>query len=133
MLLFLSHTHIHKSLHPSPLFIAIVLRGPSKDIINEVERNLQDAMSVARNVMNEPCLCPGGGASEMALSVKLTEKGKSIGGVEQWPYRALAESFEVIPRTLVQNCGGKAIRTLTQLKVRRREACGLFVVVFWSF
>jgi T-complex protein 1 subunit gamma len=102
----------------NPKACTIILRGPSKDIINEVERNLQDAMSVARNVINEPRLCPGGGASEMALSVKLAEKAKTIGGVEQWPYKALAESFEVIPRTLVQNCGGKAIRTLTQLKAK---------------
>jgi T-complex protein 1 subunit gamma len=101
-----------------PKACTILLRGPSKDIINEIERNLQDAMCVARNVMQEPHLCPGGGATEMALSVLLAEKGKAIEGVEQWPYRALAEAFEVIPRTLVQNCGGNAIRTLTQLKAK---------------
>lgn len=100
-----------------PKACTIVLRGPSKDIINEVERNLLDAMSVARNVMQHPSLCPGGGATEMALSVKLAELGKSIGGVEQWPYRALAEAFEVIPQTLIQNCGGNVIKTLTLLKV----------------
>lgn len=59
----------------------------------------------------------GGGATEMALSVLLTEKSKSISGVEQIPYRALAQAFEVIPRTLVQNCGANAIKVLTQLKV----------------
>ena len=83
-------------------------------------------MCVARNVMQEPSLCPGGGATEMALSVLLAEKGKGIGGVQQWPYRALAEAFEVIPRTLVQNCGGNAIRTLTQLKVRPKSFHFLF-------
>ena len=34
----------------------------------EVERNLQDAMNVARNVMVDARLVPGGGAVEMALS-----------------------------------------------------------------
>lgn len=53
----------------------------------------------------------------MALSVLLTEKSKMISGVEQIPYRALAQAFEVIPRTLVQNCGANAIKVLTQLKV----------------
>ena len=33
-----------------------------------MERNLQDAMNVARNVMTEPLLVPGGGAAEMALA-----------------------------------------------------------------
>lgn len=50
-----------------PKACTILLRGASKDMLQEVERNLQDAMAVARNVMLEPCLVPGGGAVEMAL------------------------------------------------------------------
>jgi chaperonin GroEL (HSP60 family) len=49
--------------------------------------------------------------------VLLSNKAKSLSGVEQWPYKAVAEALEVIPRTLVQNCGGNAIKTLTQLRV----------------
>lgn len=101
-----------------PKACSIILRGPSKDIINEVERNLQDAMCVARNVFFSAKLAPGGGATEMAISVKLEEKAKLIEGVEQWPYRSVAEAMEVIPRTLVQNCGGNAIKTLTQLRAK---------------
>lgn len=52
----------------NPKACTILLRGASKDILNEVERNLQDAMNVARNVMQEPYLIPGGGAAEMALA-----------------------------------------------------------------
>ena len=33
-----------------------------------MERNLQDAMQVVRNVMVDPYLLPGGGAAEMALA-----------------------------------------------------------------
>lgn len=51
-----------------PKACTIVLRGASKDILNEVERNLQDALHVARNVMVDARLVPGGGAVEMALS-----------------------------------------------------------------
>ena len=64
-----------------PKACTIILRGPSKDILAEVDRNLQDAMCVARNVMFDPKLCPGGGATEMALSVGLLEKAKGISGV----------------------------------------------------
>ena len=95
-----------------------MLRGPSKDILNEVERNLADAMSVARNVVFNPRLAPGGGATEMAISVSLHAKARSITGVEGWPFRAVADAMEVIPRTLVQNAGGNAIRVLTELRVR---------------
>lgn len=101
-----------------PKACSIILRGPSKDIIAEVERNLQDAMCVARNVFFNAKLAPGGGATEMAVSVKLEEKAKLLEGVEQWPYRSAAEAMEVIPRTLVQNCGGNAIKILTQLRAK---------------
>lgn len=74
-------------------------------------------MSVARNVVFNPLLAPGGGATEMAISVALSEKARSLTGVKGAPYKAIAEAMEVIPRTLIQNCGGNAIRTLTELRV----------------
>lgn len=83
----------------------------------EVERNLQDAMQVCRNVLLDPQLVPGGGASEMAVAHALTEKSKAMTGVEQWPYRAVAQALEVLPRTLIQNCGASTIRLLTSLRV----------------
>ncbi len=52
----------------NPKACTIILRGASKDVLNEVERNFQDAMNVARNVMIEPFLVPGGGAGEMEIA-----------------------------------------------------------------
>ncbi|KAI9506245.1 T-complex protein 1 subunit gamma [Coemansia spiralis] len=103
----------------NPKACTVLLRGPGKDTLNEIDRNLQDAMCVARNVLFNPYLCPGGGATEMALSVQLAQRAKSdIDGVEQWPYAGVAEAMEVIPRTLIQNGGGNAIRTLTELRAK---------------
>jgi T-complex protein 1 subunit gamma len=104
-----------------PKACTILLRGASKDILNEVERNLHDAMHVARNVMIDPRLCPGGGATEMALAKTLEEKANHITGVMQWPYKAVAKALEVIPITLIQNCGSNCIRTLTQLRAKHAE------------
>jgi len=101
-----------------PKACTILLRGASKDVLNEVERNLQDAMNVARNVLFDPRLVPGGGAIEMALSHALMEKAKTIEGVEQWPYKSVAQALEVIPRTLAQNCGANVVRVLTDLRAR---------------
>lgn len=42
-----------------PKACTIILRGASKDILNETERNLQDALHVARNLLIEPKLVPG--------------------------------------------------------------------------
>jgi T-complex protein 1 subunit gamma len=47
----------------APKACTILLRGASKDVLMEVERNLQDAMNAARNVLQEPYVVPGGGAT----------------------------------------------------------------------
>ncbi|XP_064475152.1 T-complex protein 1 subunit gamma-like [Ornithodoros turicata] len=105
-----------------PKACTILLRGASKDVLNEVERNLQDAMAVTRNVMLEPRLVPGGGAVEMAVGHHLTEKGKAITGIQQWPYRAVAKALEIIPATLIQNCGGNTVRVLTALRAKHASS-----------
>jgi len=106
----------------NPKACTMMLRGASKDILNEVERNLQDALHTAKNVVMEPKLAPGGGATEMALAQYLHEKAKAIQGVEQYPYLAVARAMEVIPRTLIQNCGANVIRTLTALRAKHATA-----------
>lgn len=108
----------------NPKACTILLRGASKDLLNEIERNLQDAMSVARNVTFHPRLAPGGGATEMAVSVRLSQLAKSVEGVQQWPYKAVADAMEVIPRTLVQNAGASPIRVLTRLRAKHAEEGG---------
>ncbi|KAK9673229.1 hypothetical protein RND81_12G154700 [Saponaria officinalis] len=99
-----------------PKACTVLLRGASKDLLNEVERNLQDAMCVARNIIKNPKLVPGGGASELTVSATLKQKSGSIEGIEKWPYEAAALAFEAIPRTLAQNCGVNVIRTMTALR-----------------
>ncbi|XP_023248317.1 T-complex protein 1 subunit gamma [Copidosoma floridanum] len=102
----------------NPKACTIILRGASKDILNETERNLQDALHVAKNLMIKPKLVPGGGAIELALSRILIEKSANLAGIEQWPYKAVAQALEIIPRTLAQNCGANTIRTLTALRAK---------------
>lgn len=96
----------------------ILLRGPSKDILNEIDRNLADALAVARNIILQPRLCPGGGATEMFLALKLETAASNIEGVEKLPFKAIASALEIIPRTLAQNCGADTFRLLTQLRAK---------------
>jgi T-complex protein 1 subunit gamma len=104
-----------------PKACSILLRGASKDVLNEIERNLQDAMHVVRNIYLDPRIVPGGGAVEMALSQALLEKSKTIKGVEQYPYQAVANALEVIPRQLAENCGAKTIRLITELRAKHAK------------
>ena len=75
-------------------------------------------MAVARNVILDPRVVPGGGATEMALSCALAKKAKSVSGAQQGPYREVATALEVIPRTLSENCGANTIRLITELRAK---------------
>ncbi|CDW54140.1 Cpn60 TCP1 domain containing protein [Trichuris trichiura] len=100
----------------------LLLRGPNKDILMEMDRNLQDALHVVRNVFLNPKVLPGGGAAEMALAQVIKEKANSIKGEQQFVYRAVADAFEIIPRTLLQNSGADIIRVITALRAKHTEA-----------
>lgn len=102
-----------------PKACTLLLRGPSKDILNEVERNLHDAMAVARNILLDPKVVCGGGAVEMAVGRALLERSSTaVQGAGQLVYKAVAKCLEVIPITLVNNAGGNPVRTLTQLRAK---------------
>ena len=93
----------------NPKACSIILRGASKDVLHE------------RNIFREPKLVPGGGAFEMEISARLIENSKNIEGLMQLPYKAVARALEVIPRTLIQNCGGDVVRIITDLRAKHYD------------
>jgi len=99
----------------------ILLRGGSKDLLNEVERNLTDALYVARNILVDPRLLPGGGATEMSVAHHLMEKSKEYEGIAQYAYRSVSLALEVIPRTLATNAGASPVRLLTELRAKHAQ------------
>ena len=87
-----------------PKACSIVLRGASKDVLNEIERNLHDAMGVARNVVRDPRLVPGGGACEMAVSRGLKDRSAAIEGVGTSAETAIASRYVMHVHVLQHLC-----------------------------
>jgi len=102
----------------SPKACSIVLRGASKDVLNEIERNLADAMNCVRTIYMDPRLVPGGGATEMACAQKLIEQSKVQEPTIASAYKAAGTALEIISRTLLENCGADIIRKQTQLRAK---------------
>lgn len=112
------YTYIEKCKDPKAC--TIILRGGSKDILQEIERNLQDAMAVVRNIMLDPRILPGGGAAEMSMASAILDQINTVPGTQQGPYKAVAAALEIIPRTLSENCGAKTIRLITELRSKHK-------------
>jgi len=102
----------------APKACTIVLRGASKDVLNEIERNLGDAMNIVRTIMMDPRVVPGGGAIEMTLANRLIENSKIQDPMIANAYKAAGQSLEIISRTLLENCGADIIRVQTQLRAK---------------
>ncbi|KAL7668706.1 hypothetical protein ACOME3_009397 [Neoechinorhynchus agilis] len=112
----------------NPKACTILLRGPSKDFIDEVARNLEDAMCVARNIFLDPFVAPGGGACEMELSKRMQAKATDstsdvFSGVGKFVYLACSNALEIIPKLLIENSGNtRVIQTLMALRVAHSPA-----------
>jgi len=99
-----------------PKACTILLRGPTKDVLLEMFRIFDDALKVAKNLLKQPSLLPGGGATEVSVSAYLKKQAGKLESVEQMAYAAAAAAFEVIPRTIIQNCGAPTMKILTELR-----------------
>ena len=96
--------------------------GSTSDTVGEVERCFADALGVACQLLEEPALLAGGGATQIALARHLRRHAETIPGREQLAVEAYADALEVIPRTLAENAGLDPLDTL--LRVVSQQAQG---------
>ncbi len=100
----------------NPKAIAILIRGGTEHVVDEVERSLEDALSVVALALEDGKIITGGGSIQTALSLDLKDYAAGVGGREQMAIEAFANALEVIPRTLADNAGLDPIDTLIDLR-----------------
>ncbi|ORE00153.1 TCPG [Hepatospora eriocheir] len=98
----------------NPKAVTVVISGPSKDINAELERNLFDALKVAKNVMINPKLVPGGGASEYAVIAGLREAFADKDVVHKKVCNLICRALQSIPSILAKNLGADNVLELLQ-------------------
>ena len=100
----------------NPKSVSILIRGGSEHVIDEIERNLEDAIGVVSLVVEDGRMVTGGGAAEIELALKLRKYAPRVGGREQLAIEAFADAIEIVPRTLAENAGLDVIDTLMALR-----------------
>jgi len=100
----------------NPRSVSILIRGGTEHVTQEAERSLQDALKVVSSVIEDGVVCPGGGATEIDLAVKLRRFAPTVGGREQLAVEAFAQALEVVPWALAENGGYDSINTLIELR-----------------
>ncbi len=105
----------------NPKAVTILIRGGTEHVVDEVERALEDAVKVTKDVMEDGAILPAGGAPEIELAIKLDEYAKAVGGKEALAVEAFAEALRIIPRTLAENAGLDPIDTMVRVVAAHKE------------
>ncbi|KAG0140192.1 hypothetical protein CROQUDRAFT_111246 [Cronartium quercuum f. sp. fusiforme G11] len=93
----------------------IVLRGATTNVLDDVERAIDDGVNVIKGLIKDGRLCPGAGATEIELSRRITEFAEQTAGLSFHSIKKFAEALEVIPRTLAENAGLDSTEIVTRL------------------
>lgn len=93
----------------------VVLRGSTDSILDDVERAVDDGINTYKALCRDSRVLPGGGATEIELSIRLKQYARTQGGLEQYAIDKYSEALEVIPRTLAENAGLNVTEILSAL------------------
>ncbi|KAK6090655.1 hypothetical protein P3W45_000378 [Vairimorpha bombi] len=96
----------------------LILRGPGNEVLNEVERSVNDALHVIKTVFKHKDVVIGGGSVEMRLSKYLKDICHQYKDRKYFICKAVSQSFEKIPFVLAKNFG---LDTTVTIPVLRKE------------
>ena len=105
----------------NPKAVSLMLRGGTEHVIDEVERSLDDAMSVVAVAIEDGLMATGGGSTAAEITLRLREYAATVGGREQIAIDAYASAMEVVPTALAENAGLDPIDVLINLRKAHKE------------
>ena len=106
---------------PKSSVATLMVRGGTSYVVDEVDRALNDALYVVRDIVIYPKITYGGGALASAIAARLRKYASSLEGREQYAVNAFADAAEVIPVTLAENAGLDPIDILVSLRSAHTE------------
>lgn len=93
----------------------IVARAATNNILDDIERSVEDATNVFKALSKDTSFVPGAGATEIELSRQIKALGDRTPGQDQYAIKKYAEAFEVVPRILAENAGLDATNVISNL------------------
>ena len=98
--------------------VTIIVRGSTEHITDNIERSIDDALRVVKNVIEDGTIVAGGGAPEIEVALGLRSYAASVGGREQMAISAFADAIEAIPKALADNAGYDTIDMILNLRAK---------------
>lgn len=99
----------------------IVLRAATSNIMDDLERAVDDGVNNFKVYTRDRQLVPGAGATEIELGKRISTFGDSQPGLEQYAIKKFAQSLEVVPRALADNAGLNPTKIVSELYAAHQE------------
>jgi T-complex protein 1 subunit theta len=99
----------------APPISTILVRAATKNILDDIERCIDDGVHNFKALTRDNRFVAGAGATEIELARRLRQFGDSVPGLDQYAINKFAESLEVVPRVLAENSGMKSTEAISSL------------------
>ena len=99
----------------------IVLRGATQNLLDDMERAIDDAVNMVKASCKDGRVVAGAGACELDVAQRLQQWSSKVAGVQQLAARAYAEAFECIPNALAVNAGLDGTEVISNLYTAHQQ------------
>lgn len=99
----------------------LTLRAATENILDDLERAVDDGVNNFKVYTKDKRLVPGAGACEVELGKRIQMFGEKCPGLEQYAIKKFAQALEVIPRSLAENAGINPTETVTNLYAAHQD------------
>ena len=99
----------------------IVIRGSTDNIMDDIERAIDDGVNTFKSLSRDGRLVAGAGAAEIQLARQVASFGETLPGLEQYSVVKFGEALQSIPAILAENAGIKTTQLISLLLATHQE------------
>ncbi|KAK3579969.1 hypothetical protein CHS0354_000846 [Potamilus streckersoni] len=99
----------------------IILRGATKQILDEAERSLHDALCVLTQTVKETKIVYGGGSAEMLMADAVYKVAAKTPGKEAVAMESFAKALSMLPTIMADNAGYDSSQLISELRALHTE------------
>ncbi|KAF0989276.1 hypothetical protein HZS_6087, partial [Henneguya salminicola] len=96
-------------------FATIIIRGSSENVLDDIDRAVDDGVNCYKSLSIDGCLIPGAGAIEMALCTELEQFSSECTGLESHAISKFCDALKDTVRCIAENNGLKVNEVLSKL------------------
>eukprot|EP00043_Microstomoeca_roanoka_P018434 m.197496 g.197496 ORF g.197496 m.197496 type:complete len:533 (-) comp16825_c1_seq1:78-1676(-) len=99
----------------------VVLRGATRQILDEAERSLHDALCVLTQTVKETRTVFGGGCAETLMATAIKKEALTIPGKAAAAMEAFATALQQLPTIIADNAGFDSTQLVAELRAAHAE------------